>query len=56
MALILGMDLFVFIAWISTILSALFCVLYGIYYELIKKSDDDENKSLKNKNKSKKEA
>lgn len=55
MALILGMDLFVFIAWIGTILAALFCVLYGIYNELIKK-DDTNNKSSENKQKSSEEA
>ena len=55
MALILGMDLFVFIAWIGTILAALFCVLYGIYYEFIKK-DDVSNNSSEDKQKSKKEA
>jgi len=55
MALILGMDLFVFIAWIGTILTALFCVLYGIYNELIKK-DDTNKKSSENKQKSREEA
>ena len=58
MTFILGMDLFVFIAWLGTILAAIFCVLYGIYYELIKKSnieDKKENLSKLNK-KSKKEA
>ena len=55
MALILGMDLFVFIAWIGTILAALFCVLYGIYYEFIK-NDDMINNSSEDKQKSKKEA
>ena len=55
MALILGMDLFVFIAWIGTILAALFCVLYGIYYEFIK-NDDVSNNLSEDKQKSKKEA
>ena len=55
MALILGMDLFVFIAWIGTILAALFCVLYGIYYEFIK-NDDMNNKSSEKKQKPKEEA
>jgi len=55
MALILGMDLFVFIAWIGTILAALFCVLYGIYYEFIK-NEDTNNKSSENKQKPKEEA
>ena len=39
MTFLLGMDLFVFIAWIGTILAAISCVLYGIYHELIKKSE-----------------
>lgn len=49
MTFLLGMDLFVFIAWIGTIIAAIFCVLYGIYYEFNKKSksDDENNKSLK---------
>ena len=53
MSLILGMDLFVFIAWIGTILAAFFCVIYGIYYEFIKR-DNKKNKVSKNQNKSKK--
>lgn len=40
MGLILGMDPWVFTAWILTILSAIFCVLYGIYYEYIKKPSE----------------
>lgn len=55
MALILGMDFFVFIAWIGTILAAIFCVIYGIYYEYIKKSNNDKDKSSKSINKNKKE-
>ncbi len=43
MNLILGMDPFVFIAWIGTILTAIFCVVYGIYYEFIKKSKEDND-------------
>jgi predicted outer membrane lipoprotein len=58
MSLILGMDIFVFIAWLGTILAAIFCVLYGIYYEFIKKSnsDNENNKSLKTNKKSREEA
>lgn len=37
MGLILGMDIYVFIAWIGTIISALLCILYGVYHELYKK-------------------
>jgi predicted outer membrane lipoprotein len=43
MTLILGMDPIVFIAWIGTILAAIFCVIYGIYYEFIKKSKEDKD-------------
>ena len=39
MSLILGMDIFVFIAWIGTILAAAACVLYGIYYKFFKRLD-----------------
>jgi predicted outer membrane lipoprotein len=39
MNLILGMDLGVFIAWIGTLLATVLCVLYGLYYQFIKKSD-----------------
>jgi len=55
MTFLLGMDLFVFIAWLGTILAALFCVIYGIYYEFIKKSnsDNENNKSSKINKKSK---
>ena len=37
MSLILGMDPIVFLAWLLTILSAIFCVLYGLYCEYFKK-------------------
>ena len=37
MSLILGMDGWVFTAWLLTIISAIFCVLYGVYHEFIKK-------------------
>ena len=55
MTLILGMDPFVFIAWIGTILAAIFCVIYGIYYEFIKKpkSNFENNESSKLDNKPK---
>jgi predicted outer membrane lipoprotein len=40
MNLILGMDLGVFLAWIGTLLAAVLCILYGLYYQFIKKSDE----------------
>ena len=54
MNLILGMDPFVFIAWIGTILSAIFCVIYGIYYEFIKKSKEDDDIIIEDVSKNKK--
>jgi len=40
MDLILGMDLGVFLAWIGTLLATVLCILYGLYYQFIKKSDE----------------
>jgi len=40
MNLILGMDLGVFLAWIGTLLATVLCILYGLYYQFIKKSDE----------------
>ena len=37
MGLILGMDPWVFTAWIGTIIVAIICVLYGVYNEYFKK-------------------
>ena len=53
MSLILGMDAWVFAAWILTILAAIACVIYGIYYEYLKK--DDEEKPPVKKDKKQKE-
>ena len=36
MSLIVGMDIGVFLAWFGTILMAILCVAYGIYYEYFK--------------------
>ncbi len=30
--MILGMDIWVFAAWMGTILAAILCILYGIYH------------------------
>ena len=38
--MILGMDPWVFTAWIGTILAAIFCVLYGIYNEFFAKEEE----------------
>ena len=52
--MILGMDGIVFVAWILTILTAITCVIYGIYYEYIKK-DEEEKIPVKNDKKQKEE-
>ena len=49
MNLILGMGFGVFLAWILTILSAIFCVVYGIYNEYINKTSKNAEKKLKDK-------
>lgn len=38
--MILGMDPIVFTAWILTIFAAIGCVVYGIYHEYIKKTEE----------------
>ena len=50
MSLILGMDYLVFAAWILTILSAIFCVIYGLYYEFIKKPKENVKEENKKQN------
>ena len=40
MNLILGMDLGVFLAWIGTLSATVLCIVYGLYYQFIKKSDE----------------
>ena len=46
MRLILGMDLGVFLAWIGTLLATILCIVYGLYYQFIKKSDEKPRISL----------
>ena len=53
MSLILGMDIWVFTAWLLTIISAILCVLYGIYHQFIKKSNENETHAKKKKTKNK---
>jgi len=48
MDLILGMDLGVFLAWIGTLLATVLCILYGLYYQFIKKSDEKRQISSSN--------
>ena len=47
MSLILGMGIWVFLAWILTIIAAILCIIYGIYHEVIKKTSDKEEKRQK---------
>ena len=54
MSLILGMGIWVFLAWILTILAAILCILYGIYHEFIKKTNDSEEEQQNEKTKAKK--
>ena len=54
MSLILGMGIWVFLAWILTILAAILCILYGVYHEFIKKTNDNEEQQQREKTKSKK--
>lgn len=42
MDLILGMDIGVFLAWIGTLLAAVLCIIYGIYYQFIKKEPEPQ--------------
>lgn len=53
MSMILGMDPWVFTAWIGTIIVAILCVLYGIYNEYV---DKQEKKAPGKKKLIKKEA
>ena len=48
MNFILGMDIRVFIGWLSTILAAILCLLYGLYHEFFNKN----KKMLKSSKKS----
>jgi len=52
MNLILGMDLGVFLAWIGTLLATVLCIVYGLYYQFVKKSEEkQQQKSLKEEEK-----
>jgi len=42
MNLILGMDGGVFLAWIGTLLATVLCIVYGLYYQFIKKTDEEK--------------
>jgi hypothetical protein len=43
MNLILGMDMGVFLAWIGTLLATVLCIVYGLYYQFIKKSEKKQH-------------
>ena len=53
--MILGMGIWVFIAWIGTILAAILCLLYGVYHWFMK-SDEEKPSDVKNKKSGKREA
>ena len=55
MSLILGMDPWVFLAWIGTILATIFCIIYGIYYQFFKKLKEEKSLEREDKNTQKKE-
>jgi H+/gluconate symporter-like permease len=56
MSLILGMDMGVFLAWIGTLLATILCVVYGLYYQFVKKSEEKtQPKSLKEEEKKQQE-
>jgi len=47
MGFILGMDIWVFTAWLGSILAAILCILYGLYHEYFKKYRKDKKKRAK---------
>ena len=47
--MILGMDIGVFAAWILTIIAAISCIIYGIYYEFLKKDEEEKTPLKKDK-------
>jgi len=47
--LIVGMDLGVFLAWIGTIGVTILCIIYGLYYQFIKKSDEKQHMAVPKK-------
>ena len=55
MNLILGMDIWIFLAWIGTIIATIFCVFYGLYHEYIKKSNENISSKEEEENPQKKE-
>ena len=46
MSLILGMDIGVFLAWIGTLLAVILCIIYGLYHQFIKKSDEKKKPTV----------
>jgi predicted outer membrane lipoprotein len=55
MNLIVGMDLGVFIAWIGTLLATVLCILYGLYYQFIKKTEEKKRPRIQKKQDKKQE-
>jgi Na+-driven multidrug efflux pump len=56
MNLILGMDIGVFLAWVGTILATVLCLVYGLYYQYVKKPQEKQPKSSKEEDKKQVEA
>ncbi|MBN1861601.1 MAG: hypothetical protein JW840_09100 [Candidatus Thermoplasmatota archaeon] len=46
MSLILGMDIGVFLAWIGTLLAVILCIIYGLYHQFIKNSDEKKKPTV----------
>jgi len=55
MNLILGMDMGVFLAWIGTLLATVLCIVYGLYYQFVKKPEEKQPKSSKEEEKKQEE-
>lgn len=53
MNLILGMDMGVFLAWIGTLLAAVLCIVYGLYFQFIKKSAKPKQPMISKENEKK---
>ncbi len=49
------MDMGVFIAWIGTLLATVLCIVYGLYYQFIKKSEKKQQPESSKEKKKKQE-
>lgn len=55
MNLIVGMDIGVFLAWIGTLLATVLCIVYGLYYQFMKKTREEQQVSSEDEQKNKEE-